>query len=270
MPSNRKPTLRARPRAPYLFKSTSQIEDSLSADTELDSRHLPRQEQLRESFVSSRCISQSPDSLASKTTAPSSQTKKKGGKEWNEIHRSCLEILGDADIDYQTLSAQMTQERKKAQHNLQQLQTENSQAKFTNRQLNMERRKALCEKQQCISKIQQLETDIAQLKQQLETANDQATEQMILQGIETELETVHGDLMGVATRMWKKIQEHQNKRFALDMPQSDVMQGAIWRESNGPFETLESSALPQLPLTSTFPLDNQQAISPMDQYADIS
>lgn len=76
--------------------------------------------------------------------------------------------------------------------------------------------------------------------------------------------------MGVATRMWKKTQEYQNKRFALEMPHSEVMQGATWRESNGQFETLESSTLPQIPLTNTYSLDNQQAIPQMDQYADIS
>lgn len=56
---------------------------------------------------------------------------------------------------------------------------------------------------------------------------------MISQGIETELETAYGDLMGVATRLWKKIQEQQNKRFGLEFPQSDVMQPPTWTNLNG-------------------------------------
>ncbi|KAF4760332.1 hypothetical protein HAV15_007779 [Penicillium sp. str.  len=214
MPPTRKPASKARQRAPGLSTSASRIARPLLADNETNHRSSTRQEQLRETFA----------------TTSSSQAKKREQEEWNETHRGCLDILGDADDDYQKLSAQVMQQRQEAQQKLQQLRSEHLQATATNRQLVTERQKALHEKQQCLGKIQRLETDIAQLKQQLETASDQTTEQMISQGIESELETAHGDLMGVATRLWKKIQEQQNKRFGLEFPQSDVMQPPTWDE----------------------------------------
>ncbi|KAI2671485.1 hypothetical protein N7455_001672 [Penicillium solitum] len=256
MPPTRKPASKARQRAPGLSTSASRIARPLLADNETNHRSSTRQEQLRETFA----------------TTSSSQAKKREQEEWNETHRGCLDILGDADDDYQKLSAQVMQQRQEAQQKLQQLRSEHLQATATNRQLVTERQKALHEKQQCLGKIQRLETDIAQLKQQLETASDQTTEQMISQGIESELETAHGDLMGVATRLWKKIQEQQNKRFGLEFPQSDVMQPPTWTNSNGQFGALDPSTLPGPPMTNAFSLDTQQTqtMPQINQYGALS
>ncbi|KAJ6056961.1 hypothetical protein N7460_000235 [Penicillium canescens] len=245
---------KARQRIPGLSASASRVARPPAADTEADFQSSSRQEQLRDSFA----------------TTSSSQAKKREEEEWNETHRRCLDILGDADDDYQNLNAKLMKERQEARQKLQQLRTEHFQATATNRQLVTERQNVLHEKQQCLGKIQRLETDIAQLKQQLETANGQTTEQMISQGIETELETAHSDLMGVATRIWKKIQEHQNKRFGLEFPQSDVMQAPTWTGSNGQFGALASSTLPGPPLTNAFPLDTQQTVPQMNQYGALS
>ena len=199
--------------------------------------------------------------LADDRSQGHSMTKSARKKDHEATHRKCLDVIDQAQQEFELALGEIAEERAHDSKSMQRLHAEKAQETSKLQQAIMAKDKALVENQRLVKELCQIQQQQASVKATMQ-------DQVSWHDIQPVLHQAHGDLVSATTRFWNTIDALRNHALASYFPSSGVIHGS-WPEQDDPLGTLGHNALPGFPASSDYPVVTQEASAPSNHYESL-
>ncbi|KAJ5033184.1 hypothetical protein NUH16_003100 [Penicillium rubens] len=140
-----------------------------------------------------------------------SMTKSARKKDHEATHRKCLDVMDQAQQEFELALGEIAEERAHDSKSMQRLHAEKAQETSKLQQAIMAKDKALVENQRLVKELCQIQQQQASVKATMQ-------DQVSWHDIQPVLHQAHGELVSATTRFWDTIDAIQNRRLVPYFP----------------------------------------------------